>query len=83
MSHVDALSRNPSHVTHYEPVEVDFLYVNVSEAEWVLAAQSNDKRCKELHQILSRVPADEDDRRIHKEYVLKSKNSARFTMDGT
>lgn len=36
MSHVDAPRRNPPHVTHDEPVEVDFLNVNVSQADWDL-----------------------------------------------
>ncbi|KAJ8909978.1 hypothetical protein NQ315_013570 [Exocentrus adspersus] len=63
-------------------MEAELLHVEVTDSDWVLAAQLNDERCKEIHQSLSREPVDESDRRVHNEYALKDNRVYRKTTQG-
>ncbi|KAJ8919080.1 hypothetical protein NQ315_012065 [Exocentrus adspersus] len=83
MNHVDALSRNPTPGSSSDQtMEAELLHVEVTDSDWVLAAQLNDERCKEIHQSLSREPVDESDRRVHNEYALKDNRVYRKTTQG-
>lgn len=70
MGHVDALSRNPSND------ESDFtenFILRIETADWLLAGQLTDLKIKALREILQKKnPQDDYEKRIHKEYCLKS-----------
>lgn len=81
MSHVDALSRNPV-PSSSDVYEIPILHVNINEDDWVLSAQLTDKRCRELHKVLTEVPITPEDKKVHKEFLLKENRLYRVTTKG-
>lgn len=79
MAHVDALSRNA--VEDAEDSEL-ILSIGNDENDWILTAQLNDDYCKNLHEVLTKIPADLDYKRIHKGFILKNNRVFRKTSDG-
>jgi hypothetical protein len=56
--------------------------MSINEDDWVLAAQLTDELCKHIHAVLSRQPEDNEDKRIHSEYVLKQNRIFKVTPTG-
>jgi transposase InsO family protein len=81
MLHVDALSRNPVE----KPVgleDIDVFTINVSEDDWVLAAQLQDERLKYVREVLLRTPQDGEEEKIHGDFVLRNNRVFRKTVEG-
>jgi hypothetical protein len=71
MLHVDALSRNPVE----EPVgseDIDVFTMNISEDDWVLAAQLQDERLKYVREVLLRTPQDSEEENIQSDFILRN-----------
>jgi hypothetical protein len=83
MAHVDALSRNSlqKEINDHEN-EFYVHHMSINENDWVLAAQLTDELCKHIHAVLSRQPEDNEDKRIHSEYVLKQNRIFKVTPTG-
>nr|KAH0807678.1 hypothetical protein GEV33_015113 [Tenebrio molitor] len=83
MAHVDALSRNSlqKEINDHEN-EFYVHHMSINEDDWVLAAQLTDELCKHIHAVLSRQPEDNEDKRIHSEYVLKQNRIFKVTPTG-
>jgi hypothetical protein len=83
MAHVDALSRNSlqEEINDHEK-EFYVHHMSINENDWVLAAQLTDELCKHIHAVLSRQPEDNEDKRIHSEYVLKQNRIFKVTPTG-
>jgi hypothetical protein len=85
MLHVDALSQNPVE----EPVgseDIDVFTMNISEDDWVLAAQLQDQRLKYVREVLLRTHKTAK-KKIYKailfyEIIVSSKYRLRFTVGG-
>jgi hypothetical protein len=69
MLHVDALSQNPVE----EPVgseDIDVFTMNISEDDWVLAAQLQDQRLKYVREVLLRTPQDSEEEKYTKRFYF-------------
>lgn len=62
--------------------EIVINVVNLSDSDWILAAQLNDDRIKYLNEVLSRKPVDKEEQQIYNEYLLKNNCVHRKTVDG-
>lgn len=65
MAHVDALSRNP------QPTILEIAYVDVTEAEWIVAAQMQDEQWARIRTILAEQEQSSETQQYFKEYLLK------------
>lgn len=81
MSHADALSRN-SVLSSAGFDEIEVLTININHENWLLAVQLCDNRFKYLLKILCRLPIDEEERQIHKDYEIRQNRIYRKTQHG-
>lgn len=66
MAHADALSRNP------QPIgSVEVAYVDITEADWVTAAQMQDEQLSRIRTVLENNEKSPETKHYLKEYVLK------------
>lgn len=65
MAHADALSRNPV------PPALEILQVDVTEANWILAAQLQDEQLRRIHTILSNTRTSET-KHYFEDYILRN-----------
>ncbi|CAK9796589.1 Transposon Ty3-I Gag-Pol polyprotein [Anthophora quadrimaculata] len=65
MAHVDALSRNP------QPTPLKVFYVDVTESEWIVAAQMQDEQLSRIRTVLANNDKSPEVKHYFKEYVLK------------
>ncbi|CAK9820116.1 hypothetical protein ANTQUA_LOCUS10467 [Anthophora quadrimaculata] len=72
MGHVDALSRNS------QPTPLKVFYVDVTESEWIVAAQMQDEQ---LSRILANNDKSPEVKHYFKEYVLKKNKVYRRMPD--
>ncbi|WP_253302469.1 reverse transcriptase domain-containing protein [Wolbachia endosymbiont of Psylliodes chrysocephala] len=71
MSHADALSRNA--VSCPDDFEHSFVFlININDDDWVLAAQLQDERCQHIYEVLCRTPTDQEEKKLHADFVLKN-----------
>lgn len=77
MAHVDALSRNPISI----PIEV--LRVDITEGDWILAAQLQDEQLSHIRTILLEENKKHETKHYFNEYVLKDGKVYRRLDDKT
>lgn len=65
MAHADALSRNPT------PIPLDMLQINITEGEWVLAAQLQDEQLSRIRTILLEGKPTHETKHYFDEYIIK------------
>ncbi|CAK9814127.1 Pro-Pol polyprotein [Anthophora plagiata] len=75
MAHVDALSRNP------QPTPLEVFYVDITEAEWIVAAQMQDEQLSRIRTILANNDKSPEVKHYFKEYVLKKDKVYRRMSD--
>nr|XP_012138507.1 PREDICTED: uncharacterized protein K02A2.6-like [Megachile rotundata] len=66
IAHVDALSQNP------QPVVLEVFHIDITEAEWIVAAQLQDEQLLRIRTILERKDKSAETKHYFKEYVLKA-----------
>lgn len=66
MAHVDALSRNPI------PVSIEVLRVDISEGDWILAAQLQDEQLSHIRTIFLEGDKKHETKHYFNEYALKN-----------
>ncbi|XP_011861043.1 PREDICTED: uncharacterized protein K02A2.6-like [Vollenhovia emeryi] len=77
MAHVDALSRNPIQVS------LEVLQVDITEGDWVLAAQLQDDQISRIRTILLDKKRTNETKHYFKEYLLKDDKVYRRLDDHT
>lgn len=65
MQHVDALSRNPVR-------EVEFYPVDITEADWILAAQMQDEQLNRVRQIFTENVCNSETKQHFSDHALKN-----------
>lgn len=80
MKHVDALSRNPIANTD-SPLEDDTVF-RIEEADWVLSGQLTDAKVVYVHDVLSKPPETDEDRKVYQNYALRDGRVYRITARG-
>lgn len=77
MAHVDALSRNPIRIS------IEILKVDITEGDWILAAQLQDEQLSHIRTILSGENREHETKHYFKEYALKNGKVYRRLDDKT
>lgn len=78
MLHVDALSRNP-----IDALTIEVLQIDLTEGDWILAAQLEDEQLVRIRQILEKGDRNNDTKQYFKEYEIKNNKIFRKFDDGS
>lgn len=84
MRHVDALSRNPitENVAIFPKNQININFINITEGDWLLAAQDSDKGIKALKEILLSGDV-QNNRQVFKQYEIKGGKVYKITSYGS
>lgn len=77
IAHADALSRNPA------PISLEVLQIDVTEGDWILAAQLQDEQLTRIRTILLDKKRTNETKHYFEEYLVKNDKIYRRLDDGT
>jgi len=75
MTHANALSRNPL------PISLEVTQINLTEGDWILAAQLQDEQFSRIRTILLENESMHETKHYFEEYVLKDVTVRRSRSD--